>query len=570
MRNIKRYIILLIAAGLLLTFMAAGMNLEKTAREKDGQAAADQGQEQGSPQSVKILSLKEYEAAATGLRTEAFRASSVVWNDSAAACDEKSASLYIPCDLKTLAQSEPGIEFFSKQILSGLQPAEEGGTILICSDDWMKDPAGAVAAGHPFKALLVDGDSAGSFHIVLTGLPALCIEKTDPEAITGKEEHTGRIRYIPLSLSGEDEAEAQYFCRFHVRGNVSSTLEKKPYKITLTDRAGNKIKDSMADLRQDDDWILNPLFTDSTRVREMTAYTLWDRISAFSEVPQASSRMRYAEVFLDNAYQGIYGLMEPVDGKQLALKEGDLLYKIDRWDREYPYIDEYGKNEGKTTIYNDGGFPCVEIRYPQNWNPAASWMPMQAFHTFAIRTQDFTTLSRAGVKLNMDSFVSMSLYCAMTHAMDSTWKNSFLIAKKDPEGGYMLYRTIWDLNFVFGDVFIYAPDDCYTVFDKDSSASYIPLEDSTYDFEACLAADPSAENLLRQKWAAWRKGGIDAESVCENAEEYFALLKKSGALYREAERWPQEKNSEEALLEMEEWIRARFAYLDERFGWTTK
>ncbi len=572
MRNFKRYIILLIAAGILLTSMAAGLNREKEAREKEGQARAEQDTDldHNRARSVKILPREEFEAAGTRYRTEAFRASSLAWKGSSAACDERSATVYIPCDLQELTQTESGTEFFSQKILSGLEPAEEGGTIMVCSDKWMDDPAGAAAAGHSFEALLADGDGAGAFRIVLTGLPVLCIEKTDTEEITGKEEHTGRIRYIPASLSDEGERGEEYFCRFHVRGNVSSTLEKKPYKVTLTDRAGNKIKGSLADLREDDDWILNPLFTDSTRVREMTAYTLWDRISVFSEAPQASSRMRYAEVFFDNAYQGLYGLMEPVDGKQLALKEGDLLYKIDRWDREYPYLDEYEKNEGRTAIYNDGGFPCVEIRYPKDWDRTASWMPMQAFHTFAIRTQDYKTLSSAGVKLDMDSHVSMSLYCAMTHAMDSTWKNSFLIARKDPEGGYTLHRTIWDLNFVFGDVFIYAPEDGYTVFDRGSAVSYKPLEDSTYDFEACLAADPSAEDLLRQKWAEWREGGIDAESVCEDAERHFSLLKESGALDRETECWPQEKNSGDALREMEEWIRARFAYLDGYFGWTTK
>ena len=154
--------------------------------------------------------------------------------------------------------------------------------------------------------------------------------------------------------------------------------------------------------------------------------------------------------------------------------------------------------------------------------------------------------------------------------MDSTWKNSFLIAKAKEDGGYMLYRTIWDLNFVFGDVFVYAPEDGYTRFDPGTAESYKPTEDSTYDFEAYLSADPSLEDSLRQKWALWREGGVDAESVCDAAEQNLSLLKDSGALDREMERWPRQKKCGDALDEMEEWIRARFAYLDRRFGWNTK
>lgn len=571
MNKRRHYIILLIlAGGLLIAVTAAASRKQTAASSEKNPGAAETRTADPVKGCINIVSKEEYEEAVKQSREAVLKASDLLWHKCPTACDEKSAAVYIPCNLQKLTSAalsdrKPLVE----EILSGLQPAAEGDTILVCADDWLEDPAGAVSQGHPFEALILSGEDAGKFRIILTGLPALCLEKTDPGQIVRKEEHEGRIRYLPVSPSS-DEEEAGYFCRFHVRGNVSSTLEKKPFKLTLTDKAGNKQKGSLADLREDDDWILNPLFTDSTRVREMTAYGLWDRISAFADVPQASSRMRYVEVFLDNAYQGIYGLMEPVDGRQLALTEGDLLYKIDRWDREYPYLDEYEENEGKTEIYTDRGFPCVEIRYPTRWDRTSTWLPMKAFHTFSFRTQDLQTLNRAGLEMDRDSLVSISLYCALTHAMDSTWKNSFLIAKAKEGGGYKLYRTIWDLNFVFGDVFVYAPEKGYTAFDAGTAASYKPTEDSTYDFEAYLYADPSLEDSLRQKWAVWRKGGINADSVCEAAEQNLSVLRESGALDREMDRWPQQKKCEEAFGEMEEWIRARFAYLDKRFGWNTK
>lgn len=598
MKKLIRYSALLIFAGILLAVLAAGAYRVKKHPGQGGQAGTGTDAGPASAQTgpfdpVKILTPEDFEAAEKKYETVPFQASSLLWKNSAPACDENLARVYLPCTLKTRTQSSSGHALLAEKVLPDLEPSEKDRTILVCRDQWTEDPAGAVSAGHPFRALLVNGNEAMPFEIILTGLPLVCMEKTDDAEITGKEEHSGRILYIPLSAySGQEEEaeggydeefeegnyeegyyeEEEYFCRFHVRGNVSSTFAKKPYKITLTDRAGNKVKGSLADLREDDDWILNPLFTDSTRVRELTAYSLWDRISAFSEVPQASSRMRCVELFLDNSYQGIYGLMEPVDAKQLSLTEGDLLYKIDRWDREYPYLDEYQEKEGESVIYNDGGFPCVEIRYPKRWDRTCSWAPMQAFHTFSIRTRDSATLSEAGAQLDPDSVVSMSLFCAMTHAMDSTWKNSFLIAKKEeePEEGYRLYRTVWDLNYVFGDVFVYAPEDGYTVFDAGTALTYRPLEDSTYDFEACLEEDPSMEKLLAEKWAVWRRGGISAETVCADAEGYFSMLKNSGALDREMDRWPQQKNCQDALVEMEEWIYARFAYLDTYFNWNTK
>lgn len=530
----------------------------RTEDTREGPAGSD---------SLEVVSRQEFETQSQMGTERAFSASDLLWRGLACACDEESSTVYIPCDLQSLnLQDRSGTDLFWQEILTGLEPARPDAQVFLCQDDMMDDPATAIAEGHPFQACLSSSGGRKAFSLVLTGFPAVCIDKTDPDEIVLKEVHQGRIRCIPLSRADREE---EILCSFHVRGNVSSTLDKRPYKVSLLDRASGKYKTSLGGLREDDDWILNPLYTDSSRVREMTAYALWDQVTALSDVPQATSRMRYVELFLDNSYQGIYGLMEPVDGKQLALREGDLLYKIDRWDREYPYLDLYEEMAGETEILTDKDFPCVEIRFPRDWDRTATWLPMYAYHAFSFRTHDPQTLEDAGLQTDMDSVVSMSLYCALTHAMDNTWKNSFLSARRTGDG-YTLYRTIWDLNYVFGDTFVYAPERGYTVFDPDSASAYVPLEDSTYDFEAFLRADPSLYDALCAKWAQWREGGVDAETVCAVARKNMELLEAGGAMARETKRWPQEKTGRESLQEMEEWIRARFAYLDQHFGWDTK
>ena len=592
MRSKLYYILFLALAGIMMA--AALVTVRESAYFQPFKTASGTGDGGTENSFIQVVSRESFEERRQSLPEADFSPSDYLWRGGPAACDREKASVYLPCNVSALTD-----------LFAGLMPSAPRSIIYVCRDEKMEDPAAAVAEGHAFEALLVSGQHVQSFHIILTGLPALCIEKTDREEILNKEEHEGRLRYIPLDhtdagtdfskvsdlskvsdiseVSDLSEAadlsdaadlseaapDALLKCTFHVRGNVSSGLDKKPYKISLTNGAGEKMKVSLGGLRADDDWILNPLYTDQSRVREMTAYTLWDRVSAFSDSPQASSRMRYVEVFLDHSYQGIYGLMEPVDGTQLGLAPGDLLYKIDRWDREYPYIDLYEESEGKTEIYNDYGFPCVEIRYPIAWDPSADWSPMQAFHEFSFRTKDPRSLTAAGLETDIDSVVTLSLYCAMTHAMDNNWKNSFLIAKQT-DGGYQLFRTIWDLNYVFGDVFIFEPDEKYTVFDPKTASGYTPCEDSTYDFEAFLQADLSLEGSLADKWAVWRKGGISADSICQDARAHMSRLTESGALAREMERWPQQKNCAEALDEMEEWIRTRFAYLDERYGWNAR
>ena len=526
----------------------------------------------GSGKSVRsgeFVSVRKFEQLERGTQEEDFDPSALLWEGGPAACDAPSATVYVPCDLQT--GGETGQDRHCGDLITGLSGSEEQASVFLMTDDWTRAPEEAVREGHPFRSVLVSGKKRMSFQVVLTGLPALCLHKTDGEEIVRKEVHEGRIRVMSGAETGKEkkggDSGKEFHCTFHVRGNVSSTLDKKPYKVSLVDERGEKTDASWLGLRRDDDWILNPLFTDSTRVREMTAYELWEKTAACTPMPEASSHMKYTEVFLDDEYQGIYALMEPVDRKQLGLKAGDLLYKIDRWDREYPYLDLYEEKERQKEleILTDHGFPCVEIRYPFVWDSTATWKPMQAFHTFCFRTKDLNTLAEAGVSADLDSVVRLDLFCLLIHGMDNNWKNTFMIAGKTPQG-YTLYRTVWDMNYSFGDVFIYQPEEDYVTFDPDTALSMEPGKDSTFDYNAFLETDPELENSLRQLWTSWRQAGISASSVCGSAEKYREILENSGAMKREAERWPLETGGSEEMEEMEEWIRRRFAFLDAYFN----
>jgi hypothetical protein len=71
-------------------------------------------------------------------------------------------------------------------------------------------------------------------------------------------------------------------------------------------------------------------------------------------------------------------------------------------------------------------------------------------------------------------------------------------------------------------------------------------------------------------WRKWRENGVTPKDVKRVAEEAFSELKYSGALEREMQRWPQDKEAEDALKEMKKWVDARFKFLDERFGYTAR
>lgn len=553
----KRLLIVLFAAIIIVIALIAVIpdKVGKTGRKRAGKTEQDSLKIEDRVLAEKDFRKKSGESD-EGDGERMISSGDLFWERGNAAVDSSSDTVYLPCGLQK--------ELTWREVLDGLEPADRTGIIWFKKDDAMKDLPTAIEKGHPFSALLVTGEENLEFNVILTGLPALCIDKTDPDEIVRKENHTGTISLIPRLGEDNEAGMQEMHCNFHVRGNVASFYKKKPYKVSLLDANGHKQKKGLLDLRSDDDWILNPMYSDQTRVREATAYALWDQVTALSDSPVPSSRIRYIELFLDDSYEGIYGLMEPVDKKQLSLSKGDILYKIDKWDYEYPYMDLYEEMEEKkeTSILTDLGVNCVEIRYPLNWDSTATWKPMQVFHEFCFVNGDSTTLSAAGLHTDPENTVDLSLFCALTHAMDNNWKNTFLICRRRSAREYDLSRTLWDLNYVFGDVFIFDPQNRYSYFDTFTAEVYEPEEDSTFDFEAFLAEDPAVWSRLCGKWKAWREGGISADMICSTAESNMRVLKESGAIDREMERWPQPGTPEEALEKMENWIRRRFDFLD--------
>ena len=554
-------------------------------------AAQDRAAEEGEKSDTGNASLKkkrtfevvsreifdsELEKGAEAYGTRSFLASLVTWHGKPAAVDELESTVYVPCS------AENGEYADWETIVGKLAPASKDEKIFYLKEDRMEQIRDAVREGYSFDALLSSGRGMTRFRVVLTGLPVLSIRQTDLVPVTGKEEHTGIATMIDTKgqLRSSD-------CTFHVRGNYASYFDKKPYKVSLKKKNGKKNKASWLGLRKDDDWILNPLYTDMSRVREVTAYQVWEQVTALARNGCPSSRVKYVEVLMDNSYHGIYALTEPVDAKQLREKraanqisftDSDLLYKINLWNQDYPYLDLYASSAGNTEILTDFGKACVEIRYPKEWNADATWDPMYLFQDFVFRSKDLQALEQAGVEVDIDSVVTLSLFCALTHATDNTWKNTLLIARRVPSGQgdsggdaagnrWVLYRDIWDLNYVFGDIYDADEAQRYTAFSMEEAEHYRSNADTTYDFETYAYIDPAVQGMLAGKWAQWRDSGISADSVCGIVDAAFGELAGSGALDREMNRWTQTKEPRAAVREMKKWIRARFAYLDGRFSY---
>jgi len=351
--------------------------------------------------------------------------------------------------------------------------------------------------------------------------------------------------YVPgaLKLTGpEGSGTVETPMALRLRGNTSRRFPKKSFRISLLDGDGRKRDLSLCGLREDDDWILNPLYSDTSKIREAMAYWLWEQINSRGRAA-ASSRMAYAEVWLNGEYRGLYGVQERVDRKQVdADRRSGLLYKVTANDR--PTVEELlsaGDGEvcrGLELAFRGDGVPCP-------WAPAADYMALLDGRA-----------PPGNARLDRENAVDYALWSMLTQARDNHFKNMYIHCAPGADG-YILYRIPWDLDHTLGD--LWTGDSPETNYVEYAVGEFAP-DDA---MKVLLAADPSLMDALRARWAELRSGPITEENLLARASALFDALYP--AILRDTERWPgcgMGEGSAANIRDIGDYIRATLARMD--------
>ena len=387
-------------------------------------------------------------------------------------------------------------------------------------------PEGEFAGG---IAALFEADGA---------LPVLEISTDDGE-LPGDEDASGALRaYEPGGACAVETA-----IQIRLRGNTSRRFPKKSYRLQLVDDAGQKRDLSLCGLRSDDDWILNPLYADTSKLREALSYWLWEQVNSCGQ-PAASSGLAYAEVVLNGEYWGLYAVQERVDRKQVgADRQRGILYKVTANDRPTARaLLDAGDADACRGIELD--FAGAQVGAP--WAPASDYMALL----------DGKAPS-GSARLSRENAVDYALWSMLTQARDNHFKNMFIHCA--PEGGgYTLYRIPWDLNHTLGDQ--WAGDSPGTNW-VEYEIGDLALDDAA---RALLdAGDDGFRAELRVRWAELRAGPITEENILGHARALFEALYP--AILRDTGRWPRcgmGEGSAANIRDIEDFVRATLVKMD--------
>ncbi len=371
------------------------------------------------------------------------------------------------------------------------------------------------------------------------------------------------------------------------RGATSQALfPKKSYGLETWDENNEDINVSLFGMPEEEDWILYGPYSDKTLMRNILIYDL------SRDMGRYASRSLFADLTINNTYQGVYVFMEKLkrDGNRIDISKldddensgedltGGYILKIDK---------TAGNNLGEG--YNDLN-SFVSAYAPPNANlgqqtyflyeyPDAEDITVQqkqyisdyvAGFENALISDDFTD-PNIGYEayIDVDSFIDFFLLNELANNVDGYRLSTFMHKDKNEK---LKMGPIWDFNLAFGnadycnggstDVWAYkfnerCPDDFWLV----------PF------WWNRLLEDPTFVTRLQDRWTSLRATTLSNAGIESKINTYLETLEDSGARNTNFQTWqvigtyvwPNNfvgSSYDEEMEYLQNWVNSRLNWLD--------
>ena len=324
-------------------------------------------------------------------------------------------------------------------------------------------------------------------------------------------------------------------------------IEKHNYHIKFIDEYGEKLDLSFFGLRNDNHWRLDAGIVDMLRFRNKVAHGIWadfDSKPYYAESQPGArnySRGEHVEMFLNGEYMGFFDMAEFLDRKQMKLK------KYDETTGTFRGLMWKGKEVTRQTLFRSDSvvvdtverwcgfdimYPDFDDVYPTDYSV------LNRAINFVATSDDSTFAEHVGEYFDLPVLADYYVFIQMLFAIDNSSKN-IIWGCYNSALDQKLTLSVWDLEATVGQHW-YDGQGYY-------HASEIQPEN---DLETCRFTALSNSKLfmrLKQVPAFWqrvmdrywelRNTVLDPDSLIARYQATFDVLRTSGALERERERW---------------------------------
>ncbi len=429
----------------------------------------------------------------------------------------------VPTDLtrNTIYISQPAALLHSYTALHGsMSSASPDCSLFFVDDPAMVNLAQSVRDGRPLPLIMVCGTEYKPVNVLITTLPVLSMKERVPGSGLGSFTLFGCFDPQRDVYSVRTEA-----VRWNARGHSSQSFPKKGWKLNVREGYQDKKNVSLLDLGSDDDWILNPMSMDDTKLKEMLVQTVWNRLTAQTGYNLPMTTGRYVEVVINNTYHGLYLLQRRVDEKYLGLdKETDLLFK--------------GQN---------------------TWTPETLKDGYRLKHSPLLTFQSYDELERIlsgqnPEEMDTENVIDVTLLLQLISGQDNTgYKNMFYAIRRS--GGRSLLTLVpWDTDLSLGVTWDY---------NYDASMNQMP---ERQEMATIRLHTPDVDERMAARWQTLRGDVFSGQYLMSVLDELSSALAASGAVQRDQEVWGLLHKGSDNTENLMRFISERLIMLDQYYA----
>ncbi|MFA9392620.1 MAG: CotH kinase family protein [Prolixibacteraceae bacterium] len=387
------------------------------------------------------------------------------------------------------------------------------------------------------------------YQLKFTLLPTICIEhsnNTIPD-----EPKVAALFYLSDPCLNKTIVE---FCGIERRGGSANGRPKSSFGFELNN--SSELNDSkkipLLNMDNEDDWILDGLYSDLSCARNRASFDLWgaiqqDALQQGKDVLPSTIKGQYVEVFINDRYNGVYTLSNRVDGELLGFDEDHkgYLYKCENWNQVSRFL------EISDTIDDAMIWAGWEQKYPDT-DEKATWKPLYDLVDFVVNTDDKEFSEKYSSYIKIDQFIDFFILVNIIKGYDNTGQNLMLACK---EFGGAFYFCPWDMDATWGRDWDSQPKNEKGIVLFEIYNRFYSIDPDNFKYK------------LTARWLHLRESIVTSEILFQLFEKNIELLNISGSADREFERWPEsipDIDQEEEYIQ--QWISARLAYLDAYFS----
>ena len=427
--------------------------------------------------------------------------------------------------------------------------AQQTATLGLTQD--FRGKADALKGGTSYPLLIQQGDSYTMCSVLFSGMPAVVMLMDTDNSIFGPDNRAiAEVRVFQPGDGNEPYTVYSAEAKVSLRGTSSINYDKKSYNVTLYDGQGLRSKLPLLGMPNSDQWILKSLLMDPMRMREYVTSTLWNNICSSSDADLQTSEFRYAELFLDDSYDGLFGLMRKIDieSEYTLDADKDVYFKANTFD----FLRHLDPEFVEPAFLESG------IQFPEVWRDGL-YDPIYWYVDAMYLDNSTSSYEEILSRLNLPNIADYSLFFMLVTARDNYYTNTIYVFRGNGDS-FETTLIPWDMDMTLGNSWNNVWEGGPISLAKTQEV-YLPREIETltrYDSEGTHA-------LLSARWKELRKSVLTDEALRSLVVDAFSQMENSGAIARETTRWPGPPVELDQSY-MLDYFQMRAAFMDQYFS----